>query len=135
MRRALFLLALASGAGCHRGGGSPLDEGQAALASAGLALEGWAPANAGELGATSCRAGRVEGLDAILCAYGGLDALLRGGHGAERWVGEAVTGATVTREVGEGAARTYLLLGVADRRKVDLSGRTIAKIQKAFAAR
>jgi hypothetical protein len=120
-------LGLALVLGCHRSGGDPLDEGVDALGSAGLHVETFKPTDARRLSATSCRQGKVEGLDALLCGYDSAEAQTRAERGAEDWIAGAVTGTWT--------ARRSLLLVVADRAHVDPSGKTMQKVVKAFAGK
>lgn len=110
-------------AGCGRGHG--LSAELAALRDDGLAVgEFRAVADPGPLRARACTSGTVERVAALLCEYAGADAASLGQAGAEAWVGQAITGVVLRRDL--------FLLALADRDQADLHGKAIVKIRQAF---
>jgi hypothetical protein len=69
-------------------------------------------------------AGKLEGVDSLVCEYGSLDAVTLGKKAGEDWVGQATTGAVLTN------GKT--LLAVADRAHADPNGKIIQKITDAY---
>lgn len=127
---ALALLALLA-CGCSKekkGTAEPQAEGSFhqgtvdALKEAGLAVGSFEKAAARPYQAKECARGEVEQLDVLLCRFDG-DA---GGKQKklEPFISGAVSGAV--------RAKGQLALAVADRKKVDLTGKGINKLLKAF---
>lgn len=73
--------------------------------------------------ATACRGGTVSGVDVVLCSYG---------SGEDAQAAEELGLAQIGSATGAALVRGTRLLVVADRRKVDPSGRTIDAITKAW---
>jgi hypothetical protein len=73
--------------------------------------------------ATGCRGGTVSGVDVVLCSYG---------SGEDAQAAEELGLAQIGSATGAALVRGTRLLVVADRRKVDPSGRTIDAITKAW---
>lgn len=73
--------------------------------------------------ATGCRGGTVSGVDVVVCSYG---------SGEDAQAAEDLGLAQIGSATGAALVRGMRLLVVADRRKVDPSGRTIDAITKAF---
>jgi hypothetical protein len=124
MRQLLPAVAALCLLGCHKAPAGAFDPGLDALRSAGLKVDAFQPVDPRHLSAIACQQGMVEGLDALLCDYGGPQAWVRGKKGAEEWIGSALTGTW--------AGRDALLLVVADRAHADPNGKTMQKIVKAF---
>jgi hypothetical protein len=95
----------------------------AAWKKAGLDVSDFAAADGKALGATSCFAGKVAGVEATVCELADADAAKRAEKPALAQVGDA-TGAAL--------AQGRLLLVVADRAKADPTGKKIKDIAAAF---
>ena len=94
------------------------------LKSAGFALDNFRPIDASAYGAQTCAAGPIGGVDTLVCEYPSPNGPAAGHAAAERWIGEAVTGAVLVNGL--------TLLAVADRGHADPNGKTIHKITQAY---
>ncbi|HEX2572000.1 MAG TPA: hypothetical protein VH877_20825 [Polyangia bacterium] len=94
------------------------------LTSAGLKVEGLTAADPGRYAAQRCQAGRVENFDALLCEYGDVAALEAARKKMEGWIANAVTGVTLKHG--------RVLVGVADRGRVDPNGKNLRRIIQAL---
>lgn len=119
-------LALLLVAGCKKAPSTDpsLEQVNEALSSAGLKLDPFTPADASRFSAQLCMAGRIEGIDAMLCQFAAPDGAHAAKRAGEDWIGTAPTGVTLDR------GRVLLLL--ADRGRADPNGRSIHKITQAF---
>ena len=128
MTRATWMLALLLVAGgCHKAktdGEAQLQKVSDAFAKADLKTEGFAASDAAAFHADKCMAGKIEGVDSVICEYGSPDALALGKKAGEAWAASAATAAVL----GNGR----VLLAVADRAHVDPNGKAIHKITHAF---
>jgi hypothetical protein len=125
---AALLFTFSSLGACKRTGPA-LDEGQGVLSSAGLKIEDFHPTPPSPFSAKECREGKIEGLSAVLCVYASAEARARGEKVMEDWVSTAVTGTWVRRDIDP----THLfLLGLADRNRADLNGKTMVRVTSAF---
>ncbi len=96
----------------------------AALKEAGRTPGPFSAIPAGPFQARSCQAGTLDKIAAVLCEYGSADAAALGQPGAEGWIGQAVTGVVLRRDL--------YLLALADRDLADRNGKTILAISRAF---
>jgi hypothetical protein len=119
---ALGLLAIvASGSGCGKSG----VEGELErFRSTGHTVAQFADTDPAVFGAKKCQAGVVDQLNVLLCEYGNSDDAGKSQPSAERWGGEIGT-VVVLR-------RGPVLFAVADRNKVDPSGKAISALAKVF---
>jgi hypothetical protein len=119
-------LGLVAAAGCHKAPppNAGLDDMHAALGSAGLKLEGFAPADGHQCASNHCLGGRIEGLDALECEYADEAAARAAKKHCEAWIAGAVTGVAIERG--------RVLLVLADRAHADPNGKTIHKISQTF---
>jgi hypothetical protein len=128
MTRCILIAALTLLAGgCHKAksdGGVQLQQVSDAFAAADLKTENFAASDATAFHAQKCMAGKIEGVDAVVCEFGSFDALALGKKAGEAWAAGAGTAAVL------GNGRT--LLAVADRAHVDPNGKAIHKITRAF---
>jgi len=106
------------------GKSDPLEGEVKALETAGLTSIDLKETDAAALQASSCKAGTVEQLSALLCSYESADAAKAGKAPAEAWLGDALTGVVLRRE--------GLLLALADEKSIDPNGKTMAKVAKLF---
>jgi len=97
----------------------------AGLAKAGFKVGAFEQAASRPYEATACARGEVDKLDVLVCRYASADAAEKARTKLEQFVAGAVTGAV--RNAGTTA------LAVADRSKVDLQGKRINELLKAFA--
>lgn len=97
----------------------------AGLTKAGFKVGAFEQAAARPYEATACTRGEVDKLDVLLCRYASADDAQKARAKLEQFVAGAVSGAV--RSAGPTA------LAVADRAKVDLQGKRINKLLKAFA--
>lgn len=128
-RSLLFSALLLAAVGCGKSkpsgnGAVELQQVSDAFASASLKIENFAASDATAFHAQKCMAGKIEGVDAVVCEFGSLDALALGKKAGEAWASGAGTAAVL------GNGRT--LLAVADRAHVDPNGKAIHKITQAF---
>jgi hypothetical protein len=135
MRTTILVLAAAlAAAGCEKsdGKGAPpatmggVDAVLDAWKQAGLTVGVFDPADGAKYGGGECRAGQVNGIDAVLCHYASPELAKAAEAKGLEAVGEA-TGSSI--------AEGRVLLLVADRRKVDPEGRTINQTTKVFRGR
>lgn len=102
---------------------APADAVVAAWGQAGLAPTGFQKMPVAQLGARSCHAGVVSGVDATLCEYAD----------AAKAKAAEVAGVTAIGETtGVSLSAGNLLLVLADRRKADPSGRSINALAQVF---
>ncbi len=101
----------------------PAEQLVAAWRKAGLEVSAMAAANPKPFAAETCQAGTVNGVDVVLCDYD---------SGEDATAAEDLGLGTLTGVTGAALAKGSRLLVVADRRKVDPSGRTIDAITRAF---
>jgi hypothetical protein len=120
----LVLLALSACAKRPTAGGVRLKQVNDAFESAGFKLDGFHAFDAGRFAAERCMNGPIDGVDTVVCEYGGADAVKLGHKAAEDWVAQATTGAVLTNG--------NTLLVVADRSRVDPNGKLIHKITQAY---
>jgi hypothetical protein len=80
----------------------------------------------GRMSAQKCVEGTLAGVEALICEYGGAEAVLRGKKAVEGWVASAVTGVAL------GNGRT--VLGLADRARTDPVGKSIHEISQVYLA-
>jgi hypothetical protein len=121
----ISLLALAA-AGCSKGkadGADPITGTVFGWSQAGFAPSAFAPADAKPFGATSCRAGTVNGIDATLCEYPAE---------ASAKQAEPVGLARIGDTTGVSVSQGRLLLVLADRHAADPNGKKINDILKSF---
>lgn len=95
-----------------------------ALKSAGFTVSAFEQAAARPYEAQKCSRGEVDKLDVLLCEYGSDAAAESAEKKVLQFFGGAVTGAV--RRAGT------VVLAVADRKKIDVQGKTINKLLKAF---
>lgn len=124
MRRALVLLALLAACKKAPANDPTLEQVNDSFTSAGLKLEPFSPADGARFSAQLCMAGRIEGVDAMLCQFAAPDGARAAKRTGEEWIGTAPTGVTLER------GRILLLL--ADRAQADPNGKSIHKITQAF---
>ena len=125
MRRAGSIVAVLLAFGCHKSSGGPsMEQVSQAFTAAGLQPSQFAPTDATRFNASRCYAGRIDGIDAIVCEYATPEALAVGKQAGEQWAASAPTAAVL------GNGRT--LLALADRARTDPNGRTIHKITRTF---
>lgn len=129
-RRLPWIIAVALiGAACSKDASSkpgeapPDDAMVAAWRKAGLEVSALTDVDAKKYLAQSCRGGTVGGVDVVLCRFD---------SGEDAKAAEDPGLAAVGDATGAALARGGRLLVVADRRKVDPSGRTIDAITRAF---
>jgi len=94
--------------------------------AAGLTVSALSPAQLPVLAATSCQSGTINGVEITLCVFPDAAAARAAEPKGLTLVG-AATGTSI--------AQTTMLLVVADRRKVDPSGRTIDRLTRVFRGR
>lgn len=92
--------------------------------AAGLTAGDLGAVDAKPFGAAACAAGKVSGLEVVLCGYGDAAATRAGSGGAREWA----SGARTLVVESEGAA----FLAVADRDNADPKGQTIERIADMF---
>lgn len=119
--RWLALLGLLSLGGCGQKG---VAHELQALKDAGRNVSAFSDTDATALHAKRCQSGTIDGIQAILCEYGGSDAAAQGLQAVQAWSGEAPTGLAMQRDL--------VVLGLADRGGTDASGKSIAAITKVF---
>jgi hypothetical protein len=124
---AFALAVVAAAPGCGKKKEGPVEVALGRLSDTGVKVEAFRQVDARTFAALSCRQGRVESLDAVLCDYGTPEAWARGKKAAEDWIGSALTGTWATSD--------GLLLVVADRARIDPSGKTIQRVMKAFSGK
>lgn len=119
---ALGLLLLGLGApGCGKKGiASELQ----VLKDAGRNVSAFTDADPSALGAKRCQSGTIDGVQAILCEYGGSDAATQALAAAQTWIADAPTGLALQHEI--------VVLALADRSGADPSGKSLDAISKAF---
>jgi hypothetical protein len=125
MMRILYALALVAGLGaCTKdGGGSGARDGVVAgWKKAGLTPSALTPDKSGAIG-EDCVTGTVSGVDVVLCTFKKADDATAAVPKGYTWVGS---------HTGTSIAKGTMLLGVADRRAADPTGRTINSIAKSF---
>jgi hypothetical protein len=105
------------------GAGPSVDEAIEAWRDADLEAGGFAAHSGDKFGATECHSGAVSGLDVTLCAYASPEAAKKG---------EAKGRESIGTHTGAALAIGPRLLIVADRKKVDPSGKSINKLIEAF---
>ena len=105
-------------------GGVRLTEVEAVFGKEGWKLSEWKPADPGRFSAQKCVTGAIEGVEAIVCEFGSVEAVQRGKKATEAWVAQAVTGVALDN------GRTTL--GLADRGKVDPNGKIIHRVTAAY---
>jgi hypothetical protein len=116
MRRLAFLLALAA---CDKAPSDPRAPIIDAWKGGGLAPSAFEVAKS-DVG-TDCKAGMLHAVEVMLCVYPTADEATAAHERGLAWVGEATGAAKVSGTV---------LVVVADRRKVDPSGKTINQLLK-----
>lgn len=132
--RAILLCALLAAAGCEKENAAkaaptPLTSEEAVFAKwrdASLQLTTFDVADGEKYGGGACKAGQVNGVDAVICTYDTPEAAEAARPKALEVIG-AATGAAL--------AAGSLLLVVVDRRKADPEGRTINQATKIFLGR
>lgn len=97
----------------------------AGLTKAGFSIDAFEQAAARPYQAQLCARGEVDKLDVLLCRYGSGDEADKARKALETFIAGSVTGAV--RNAGAVA------LAVSDRKKVDLQGKRINELLKAFA--
>jgi hypothetical protein len=105
--------------GSAAAGATPRDAVVDAWKAGGLQPSAFAPATV-PVG-PDCKAGTVNGVDALICAFPTPDAAKAAEAAAYAWVGAAT---------GMVQIRGSLVIAAADRRKADPSGRTINQVMK-----
>jgi hypothetical protein len=126
---ACALLGIAASTGCHHSpteGGVRMEQVLAAFDKAGWKASALPLRDPGKLSAQKCVEGTLDGVEALICEYGGADAALRGKKAVEGWVASAVTGVAL------GNGRT--VLGLADRSRKDPVGKSIHAISQTYLA-
>lgn len=135
MRTTILVLAAAlAAAGCDEGDGKGappatvggIDAVLDGWKKAGLTVSAFDAADGAKYGGGDCRAGQVNGIDAVLCTYASPELAKAAEAKGLEVVGEAT---------GSAIAEGRTLLVVADRRKVDPEGRTINSATKVFRGR
>ena|SRR5688572_12613409 len=129
----MFAAALAA-AGCEEndGKGPPpstlggVDGVLDAWKKAGLTVSAFENTDGAKYGGGDCRAGQINGIDAVLCLYASPELATAAQPKGLDAVGDAT---------GSAIAEGKVLLVVVDRRKVDPEGRTINQATKAFRGR
>lgn len=129
--RAALAIALALVAGACEEGKTPaaakgVDGVVAAWRSAGMTVTAFSPADGARYGKGECKAGQVNGVDAVLCSYKSPE---------EAKAAQPAALATVGETTGAALAEGSVLMVVADRRKADPEGRTINQATKVFRGR
>jgi hypothetical protein len=95
------------------------------LISAGLSPVAFGPVTSPiPAGAIACQAGSFDKLSALMCSFPSADAAMAGQPDAETWLGTALTGTVVRRDL--------VLLAIADREQANPSGKQISKIAQVF---
>jgi hypothetical protein len=122
MTRALCILLLALAAACSKPTGIQAE--LLALRAAGHPPAGFQAVDATPFKAQTCQGGTIDRFAAVLCEYKSPDALGLGQQAAEGWIGQAVTGVVLRRDL--------FLLALADRDRVDPSGKALSALAKAF---
>lgn len=126
IRRSLVsaaLLLLSAGCSKPKGIGAELD----ALRAAGHSLGDFKDSDAAPWQAKRCQSGTVDKLAAVLCEYPSPEALALGQAAADAWIGQALTGTALRRDL--------LLLAIADRDRTDLNGKAMAALARSFRQR
>jgi hypothetical protein len=119
---ALGLLLLGLGApGCGKKG---IATELQVLKDAGRNVSAFTDTDAAALGAKRCQSGTIDGIQALLCEYGGKDAATQGLAAAQTWLADAPTGLALQHEI--------VVLALADRSGADPSGKSLDAISKAF---
>lgn len=108
--------------GCNSKTETP-NEAVAVLEAKGLKAEGLTDAN-GMIAGAQCQQGKIDGIDAAICAFADDAAAKAAEQSSLSWVGEAHSGTAVS----SGKA----LLVLADRTQADPSGKRIDEITKKF---
>ena len=137
MPKHIFILAILLLAACDKGDGTASaasDKATPAGAAgviakwreAGLEVTAFDPADGEKYGGGECKAGQVNGVDAVLCLYASPEAAEQAQPAGLQVVGLA-TGASLV-------AGKQLLV-ITDRRKVDPEGRTINQATRIFRGR
>jgi hypothetical protein len=125
-RSMLVLVLVVAAAACSDEGASAAggaDRVIAAWKKAGLTPTAFDAADGARYGGGTCRAGQVNGVDVVLCAY----------PSAEEASAAAAAGLeTIGETTGSAISQGSMLLVVADRRKADPEGRTINQLTKIF---
>jgi hypothetical protein len=128
MRAIIVIMAGALfGVGCSKSpteGGARLEQVEKAFGKEGWKLGDFEPYDGAKMSAQKCLSGKIEGVDALVCEFGSTDAVGRGKKATEGWVAQAVTGVALDN------GRTTL--GLADRARVDPSGKIIHRISQAY---
>lgn len=124
--RSLLALALVTSLACGGDGDGSKASADAVVAAwkaAKLDVSAMTDVDPKPYSATTCRGGTVSGIDVVVCSYG---------SGEDAQAAEDLGLAQIGSATGAALVRGTRLLVVADRRKVDPSGRTIDAITKAF---
>lgn len=129
MRNVCFVVAMALWAvsGCAKKptpGGVKLKQINDAFLAAGFELGSFQPADARGFGAQHCSAGLLDGVEAVVCELASPEAAPAARKAGEAWIDKALTG--VVLENGN------TVLALADRAKVDPSGKRLRKITQAY---
>jgi hypothetical protein len=129
----LMVVAALAAAGCEDDGkGAPpgklggVDGVLDAWKKAGLTVSAFDAADGAKYGGGDCRAGQVNGIDAVLCLYASSELATAAQPKGLEAVGDAT---------GSALAEGRVLLVVVDRRKVDPEGRTLNQATKVFRGR
>jgi hypothetical protein len=120
VRRTIPVLALLLA--CGKGDSGPTADLVSAWQSAGLEPTAFQPTDARGTGGT-CRAGKVKGIDAMVCELDDADKAKRAEPAGTALIGDA-TGAALSQG--------KLLLVLADRGHTDPNGKTIKEISRVF---
>ena len=118
---ALCLAASALSVGCGKKG---VDGELQAFKDAGRNVSAFTDTDAAALGAKRCQLGTVDGVQALLCEFGGSEPAAAGMPAAHAWVGDAPSGLALQRD--------SVILALADRNSADSSGQAMSSLIKIF---